>query len=60
MAPKFYPLLLMCVENGTQLGINRAYKHTDSPTTTDLHQQIQSAIMTELHEWFDFGGMDER
>jgi len=55
MTPKFYPLLILCIENGIQLGINRAHKHTDLPTTTELHQQIEAAIMTEIHEWFDFG-----
>ena len=59
MTPKTYPLLLMCIENGIQLGINRAHKHTDTPSVDELHQQIEASIMTEIHEWFDFGDTDE-
>jgi hypothetical protein len=49
----------MCIENGIQLGISRAHKHTETPSVEELHQQIEASIMTEIHEWFDFGDVNE-
>jgi hypothetical protein len=54
MQPKLIPVLEMAVENGTRLGIRRAYKHNDIPTDDQLADAITAAIMTEMYEWFDF------
>lgn len=54
MTPKFYPLLQMCVENGLMLGWNRAHKHKDDPDPSAIHDAQQQAIMSVIHEWFDF------
>lgn len=54
MQPDSYKLLEMCVENGINLGYRRAYKHNDAPDEELLTQCIQTAIMSEISEWFIF------
>ena len=54
MKPKILPVLEMCVETGTMVGWNRAFKHNDKPGEDAIRQAIASAIMHELYEWFDF------
>ena len=55
MTPDSYKLLQRCVEEGVMLGVNRAYKHTDSPTAEQLVDAIEHAVMNEICEWFKFG-----
>ena len=54
MKPKILPVLEMCVETGTMVGWNRAFKHNDKPGEDVIREAIASAIMHELYEWFDF------
>lgn len=55
-----YKLLSRCIEDGIQLGINRAYKHSDGMPSKDVMlDQIEAAVMQEICEWFDFGDSDE-
>lgn len=54
MKPKTLPVLEMCIETGTAVGWNRAFKHNDNPSEDVIRQAIASAIMHELYEWFDF------
>lgn len=54
MRPKTFQLLERCVEYGVGRGYTRAHKHTDSPTEDQIKEQIQSCIMDEICEWFDF------
>ena len=54
MKPKTLPVLEMCIETGTTVGWNRAFKHNDNPSEDVIRQAIASAIMHELYEWFDF------
>lgn len=54
MKPRMYPVLEMCIENGTRRGINRAYKHTDEPSREAVEENIIREIMNEIHEWFAF------
>jgi hypothetical protein len=53
MKPKSYKVLEMCIESGVKFGLARSYKHTDSPTLTDLEDNILAAIEYEICEWFD-------
>ena len=55
MKPKADMVLGMCVENGVQLGWNRAHKHDDSPPEQVIRDKIAEAVMNEVYEWFDFG-----
>ena len=54
MKPKTLPVLEMCIETGTTVGWNRAFKHNDNPSEDVIRQAIASAIIHELYEWFDF------
>ena len=54
MKAKEYLLLSKCVEDGIQYGINRAHKHTDTPTREHLEREIENAVMNEMCSWFEF------
>ena len=47
-------VLERCVEVGIKLGLNRARKHQEAPTETEVVEAIQRAIMDEVEEWFVF------
>ena len=53
MKPKFYPLLLRCIEDGAQIGYFRAFKHDDKPSEEIIVERIVDAITSELYEAFD-------
>lgn len=54
MKPRFYPLLIDCIERGITRGYNRAHKHVESPTQLQIETQIHDCIMAELTEAFEF------
>lgn len=54
MTPKFYELLERCIEDGLELGWNRAHKHSDCPNKLTLCDEQRVAILGQIHEWFDF------
>jgi hypothetical protein len=54
MKAKTYQLIQECVENGVQLGYNRAHKHTDTPSGQELQNKIIDSVMLEICEWFTF------
>jgi hypothetical protein len=54
MKAKTYQLIQECVENGVQLGFNRAHKHTDTPSDEELQNKIIDSVMIEICEWFSF------
>jgi hypothetical protein len=54
MRVKEYSVLVDCVERGVVLGWNRAYKHSDTPTTSYIHEQIADAVLLEISEYFNF------
>ncbi len=53
MKPKFYPLLLRCIEEGTEIGYLRAFKYDDKPCESLITEKIVDAIMSEIFEAFD-------
>jgi len=53
MKPKFYPLLLRCIEEGAQIGYFRAFKHDDKPSEEIMVERIVEAITNEIYEAFD-------
>ena len=57
--PKLMPLLEQCIENGLQLGWNRAHKHTDNPKEDIIFIKQSEAIFEELYEWFDIENTNE-
>lgn len=54
MRPRTYSILERAVEEGTQLGYNRAHKHTSKPTEALLLERIQDAVMEKINEVFEF------
>lgn len=54
MQPNTLKLLEQCVESGLILGYNRAYKHNDNPTPEHIQEAQFTAILNEIHEWFEF------
>lgn len=52
MKPNIQHLIDLCIENGLELGFNRAHKHTEQPSEDAIKQQIYSAIWQELDHWF--------
>jgi hypothetical protein len=54
MQVKEYNVLVDCVERGVVMGWNRAYKHSDTPTTAYVHEQIADAVLLEISEYFTF------
>lgn len=54
MQVKEYAVLVDCVERGVAYGMNRAYKHTDTPSSDYIKQQITEAVLSEICEYFNF------
>lgn len=54
MKANMYRLLEQCVDTGSKLGLNRAFKHTDAPTDEKITDEIVAAVMQEICEWFTF------
>jgi hypothetical protein len=43
----------MAVEEGVTYGLNRAYKHTDTPTRDQVVSAVTDQVLTSICEWFD-------
>ena len=54
MKVKEYTVLSDCVERGITYGMNRAYKHSDTPTRAYIEEQIANAVLFEINEYFNF------
>ena len=59
MIPKFYPLLMRCVEDGIDRGFTRAHKYTDEPGSDLIKDNMCNEIMTEISKWFDLPQQNE-
>jgi len=57
MKPNVLKLLEMCIEDGLIQGWARAHKHNENPSSGEIKEAMQTAIMGEIWEWFD---MEER
>ena len=49
-----YNVLIMAVEDGVILGLNRAHKHSDKPSKEEITDKVISAVMSGIDEWFIF------
>lgn len=49
-----YKVLVMVIENGVNLGWNRAHKHSETPEDYYVKNCIEEAVMLELLEYFNF------
>jgi hypothetical protein len=54
MQVKEYTVLVDCVERGVAMGMNRAYKHSDTPSHDHINSQIVNAVLVEISEYFNF------
>ncbi len=54
MRPKFYQLLVQCVEDGIEYGYNRAHKHMDNPPADVIKTNIEDGVLNAISEWFTF------
>lgn len=54
MEPDTYRLIYMAVQDGINIGIDRAYKHDDEPSRDIVVDHIHNAVMHEIGEWFKF------
>jgi len=54
MKVKEYNLIARCVEDGIMRGWNRAHKHEHIPDPQTIRDAIESEVLNEICEWFDF------
>jgi len=58
MKPRFYRLLVQCVEDGVAYGYNKAHKHTDNPPPDVLKIAMEDGVLNAINEWFTFDEED--
>lgn len=54
MKIRAYPVLCRAVEEGVAYGWRRAHKHTDSPDVKTIEEEIVTAVLNEVCQYFDF------
>jgi hypothetical protein len=54
MKIRAYPVLCRAVEEGVTYGWQRARKHVDTPDAETIKEQIVTAVLNEISEYFDF------
>lgn len=54
MKVRTYEVLTRAVEEGAQLGVQRAFKHSDAPTREVIANAVVDAVMAAVLEVFDF------
>lgn len=54
MAVRSYDVLRRAVEDGVAYGYRRAHKYVDKPEEEAVKEAIESAVLGEICEWFDF------
>ena len=50
-----YTIVSRAIEEGVAYGIQRAYKHTDTPERESLQAPIEQAVLDTICEVIDFG-----
>ena len=53
-----YNILSECIETGTILGYQRAFKHTDSPDEVAIIESIHREILNKVCDYFVFDEHD--
>lgn len=59
MKPKTLKILEQAIEEGLSRGYHRAYKHNDKPTTEEILDEIETAVMGSIYEYFTFDEDDQ-
>jgi len=52
MKPRFEVVLEACIESGIEMGIRRAYKHTDNPNERQLIDCAIRGVNEQIDFWF--------
>jgi len=52
LIPKTWPALGDALEVGARIGVNRAYKHTDTPTREQIAEAVVEAQLAEIEMRF--------
>ena len=55
MKVRMWPFVTSLIENGLELGWNRAHKHTNTPDKALLLEKQHDAVMELFADAFDFG-----
>jgi len=59
MRVKERSLLENCIERGVALGVNRAYKHTDTPSRMEIADSVDREVWVAIDEFFSFDSEDD-
>ena len=59
MKAKTYELLRRCIEDGIEIGWNRAHKHVVTPDPMHIRSEIELHVMNEICEWFTFDEIED-
>jgi hypothetical protein len=54
MKVRAYSVLRRAVEEGVAYGWRRAHKYSEEPDATSIEEQIVTAVLNEVCEYFDF------
>jgi len=54
MRVRTYEVLRRCIEEGAEYGWMRAHKHTDAPDADAIKDQMVTAVLNAVSEYFHF------
>jgi len=60
MKVRAYPVLCRAIEDGVTYGWRRAHKHVDAPDAQTIEEQIVTAVVNEICQYFDFDDTQEQ
>ena len=52
MKPRSEVVLEACIESGIEMGVRRAYKHTDNPSQREIIDCVIRAVNEQIDFWF--------
>ena len=52
MKPRYEVVLEACIESGIEMGVRRAYKHTDNPSQRQIIDCVIRAVNEQIDFWF--------
>lgn len=62
MNPRYEVVLEACIESGIEMGVRRAFKHTNNPSERALIECVTRAVYEQIDYWFivprDFDDLD--
>lgn len=54
MKANMYKLIERCVEDGTTIGLHRAFKYDEHPSDEHIIETIVQCVLQEICEWVNF------